>query len=211
MVWAQFVLSMLKSTFLSTTSYRHARDGDSTKPTPDMLTPSLAAQPSPPMLKSIFGAPTALMQTPSCSTQPQQPCQQHPWGTTAMPTTPLGHYSHADTIYLNTTRKTDMLTPHFGAQPTTSTLQPSFLTQHNSHGDTTFLATTNYRHAFAQKDICPEDICPEGRLLRKTFAQKDICPERQLTRRTFAQKDDCPERHFPSETFAQKDNCSDNI
>jgi hypothetical protein len=51
---------------------------------------------------------------------------------------------------------------------------------------------------FAQNDICPEDICPERHLPRKTFALMDICPE------DVCPEDVCPERHLPRKTFAQK-------
>jgi hypothetical protein len=102
--------------------------------------------------------------------------------------------------------------------------------------DPTFARTTfAQRHlhrdicpeTFAQNNICPEEICPERHLPRKTFARMDICPydvcpegvcpEKHLIRKTFAQKtftqaDVSPEggllrKTFAQKTFAQKDIC----
>jgi hypothetical protein len=123
-VWAQFVLAMLKSTFLSTTNYRHAdtlgglgsaaRDSVSiavvgfwslsttpmltppcgAQPTTDMLKPSLGAQLSPAMLKPTFGAKLVLAILKSTFFLPK-------------PTT-------------------DMLTPSLAAQPSPPMLKTTF-------------------------------------------------------------------------------------
>jgi hypothetical protein len=75
----------------------------------------------------------------------------------------------------------------------------------------TFAHTTFPCMTFAHSDICPENVGPERHLHiilwpRKTIAPKDICPadiclEGRLPRRTFAQKDVCPDKHLPTRIF----------
>jgi hypothetical protein len=76
-------------------------------------------------------------------------------------------------------------------------------------GSMTF-AHTMFAQRQLPRDICTYNICPEGHLPIKTFAQKDVCPE-VICPEDICPEGACPDGRLPRKTFAQKDICPEHI